>query len=384
MDEFCQARVVTKSFCELIGEWKEVEKEGVFFDYYDYAVFECHLEKALKSSALKNAIDEEDELKLAIKKLEEIRDRTQIKIIKDRVSAYIFLMQSLVDCFNKDLYEEAADKVKKGCNIFRGYGDRQGQETCNIFYNAVVKKRDPDAWQEIIKNRVLSSNFYSLLCEYADRKRVNLESIESQKLDQIYGTVCRNEETVRRTEEKVDQLQDTLNKEFAEIKDQIRIGFKGSDSEFREIKKMITSIQQDFEYLIQVSNKSSSKEEEAIRTFVVQMLDMIKRGDIEKLNRFLEKIVENESSLEEIIEKSKAPEREKADAKYKLADFKKIPGILKEKMKSFSADVTKDVIVSLTAEEIITFLTPVLSTAAFGVPIPSQVVGILLKAIRNS
>ena len=52
-------------------------------------------------------------------------------------------------------------------------------------------------------------------------------------------------------------------------------------------------------------------------------------------------------------------------------------------MKSFGANVTKEVIVSLTAEEIITLLTPVLSTAAFGVPIPSKVVEMLLEAIGN-
>jgi hypothetical protein len=369
MDEFCQARIDTISFCQLVFNWKEIEKEYIFLDYYDYAVFECHLENALKST-----IKEEDELKLAVEKLKEIRNRTQIKIIKDRVSAYIHLLQSLVDCFNNDSYKEAAENVKEGCKIFREYGDKQGQQMCEVFHNAVVKRENPDAWQEIIRNREFSSNFYSLLCEYSDRKRANMESY---KLSQIY-------QTVNRTEKKVDQLQETLNQEFAEIKDQIRIGFKGSDSEFREIKKMIVSIQQDFEYLVQVSSKVSKKEEEAIRIFMVKMLDMIKQGDTEKLSLFLEEIVKNENSLEEIIEKSKAPEREKADIKSKLADLKRIPRILKEKMKSFSVDVTKDVIVSLTAGEIIALLTPVLSTATFGVPIPSKVVEMLFEAMGDS
>ena len=114
------------------------------------------------------------------------------------------------------------------------------------------------------------------------------------------------------------------------------------------------------------------------------MLELMKKGDYEALKRFIEKIVQNSSSIEEIIEAAEIPEKEKAEAKSKLADLKKIPGILKEKAKSFSVDVTKDVIVSLTSGEIIKLLTPVLSTAIFGVPIPSQVVGILLEAIRNS
>jgi hypothetical protein len=368
MKEFCQTRINTLSFCELVSNWKEIEKEYIFLDYYDYAVFECHLENALRST-----INEEDELKLALEKLKEIRDRTQIKIIKDRVSAYIHLLQALVDCFNNDLYKEAAENVKEGCKIFCEYEDKQGQQMCEIFHNAVVKRENPDAWQEIIRNREFSSNFYSLLCEYSDRKRVDLEL---HKLIQIY-------EVVNRTEEKVDQLQATLNQECDEIKDKIENGFDGTVSELREIKVKINSIQEDFEHLIQVSNKVSSKESEFIREFVTQMLELMKKDDTETINHFLEEIVKNEASLEETLEKGRVPEKETAEAKSKLADLKKIPGILKEKAKSFSVDVTKDVVVTLTSGEIIKLLTPVLSTAIFGVPVPSQVVGILLEAIKN-
>ncbi len=81
MDEFCHARINTKYFCELVSDWKEVEKKDIFLDYFDYTVFECHLENSLK-----NTIDEENELKLTVEKLKEIRDRTQIKLVKDRVS----------------------------------------------------------------------------------------------------------------------------------------------------------------------------------------------------------------------------------------------------------------------------------------------------------
>src|SRR5665647_1015813 len=170
MKEFCQARTDNKSFCKLASDWKKEEKEGIFLDNYDYIVFECHLENALKST-----VDEEEELKLAVEKLKEIRDRTQIKIIKDRVSANIYLLQALVDCFNKDSYKEAAENVKQGCSVFLECGDKQGQQMCEVFHNAIVKRRDPNAWQDIIRRREFSSNFYSLLCEYSDRKRADLE-----------------------------------------------------------------------------------------------------------------------------------------------------------------------------------------------------------------
>ena len=52
MDEFCQARTDNKSFCELVSDWREIEKEDIFLDYYDYTVFECHLKNALKESTI--------------------------------------------------------------------------------------------------------------------------------------------------------------------------------------------------------------------------------------------------------------------------------------------------------------------------------------------
>lgn len=135
--------------------------------------------------------------------------------------------------------------------------------------------------------------------------------------------------------------------------------------------------------MVQVSNNVDRKEGECIREFSLQMLELMKKGDYEAVKRFNEKIIQNSSSIIEIIEATNIPERQKVEAKSKLADLKKIPGILKEKTKSFSVDVTKDVVVTLTSGEIIKLLTPVLSTAVFGVPIPSQILRILLEAIRN-
>ncbi len=384
MDEFCQARINTKSFCELVSDWKEVEKEDIFLDYFDYTVFECHLENSLK-----NTIDEENELKLAVEKLKEIRDRTQIKIIKDRVSAYIHLLQALIDCFNKDSYREAAKNVKEGCRIFREYGDKQGQEICDIFHNAVVKNKDPDAWQEIIRDRRFSSNFYSLLCEYSNRKRIDLEFYLSGQLHTKVNTVFENVEQIKeisiRIENKIDEMLNQIRSGFTEIKDQIGKGFKGTDAELQQIRAEVNNSQQDLEYLVQISNNNvDSREGEYIREFTLQMLELMKKGDYEALKRFSEKIVQNNPSITEIIEAANIPEKEKAEVKSKLADLKKIPGILKEKTKSFTVDVTKDIVVTLTSGEIIKLLTPVLSTAIFGVPMPSQIVGILLEAIRNS
>lgn len=399
MDEFCQARIDTKSFCELASDWKLEEKKGIFLDYYDYAVFECHLENALKKSIFRK-----DELELARQKLEEIGNRTQIKTIKDRVSAYVFLMNSLDFFFEQGSYEDAAENVRKACKIFHEFDDKPGCEMCECFHEALLENKNPESWRNVVQKILLSgefsSNFYRLLCNYSDKKRTSiLQDIPLQTLEKA----SRINEKVDKLDEKVDDIQKTLDQISADcisIKDQIRNGFKGTNAELKKIYEKIDNIQKDLDNLVRISNKIGGKEGECIRKFASLMLDLMKKGDYEALKRFSEKIVQNSSSIEEIIEAAEITEKEKAEAKSKLADLKKIPGILKGKAKSFSADVTENVIanlisgeivngeaikiVSFASGEIIKLLIPVLSTAIFGVPVPSKVVGMLLETMKDS
>jgi len=71
MDEFLQARIDIGSFCDLVGNWEEIEKTELFLDYYDYSVFECHLEKAVSGSST-DLLNREREFRSALKKLKEI------------------------------------------------------------------------------------------------------------------------------------------------------------------------------------------------------------------------------------------------------------------------------------------------------------------------
>ena len=90
------------------------------------------------------------------------------------------------------------------------------------------------------------------------------------------------------------------------------------------------------------------------------MLEVLKKVDYEALECFIEKIVQNNYFIEEMI-----------------------PCILEEKVKLFSVDVAKEVVVTLTTKEIVSSLVPVLSTAVFGMHTPFKIVKILLEAIRN-
>lgn len=392
MDEFCQARADNKSFCELVSDWRVKEKTDIFLDYYDYAVFECHLENALRKSIVRK-----NELELARRKLEEIGNRTHIKIISKRVSAYVFLMNSLDFCFEQGSYEGAAENVLKAYNIFLEFGDKPGCEMCECFNDALLENQNPEPWriiiQKIFLSREFTSNFYKLLCNYSDRKRTSI--LQDLPLQTFKNTI-----EIKGTLDDLQKTLDQIGLECVSIKDQIGKGFEGTDTELKKINEKIDNIEQDLDNLVRISNDIGGKEGECIRKFASLMLELMKKGDFEALKRFSEKIVQNSSSIEEIIEAAEIPEEKKAEAKSKIAGLKKIPGILKEKSKSFSVDVTKNVIanlvsgeivdgetikiVSFASGEIIKLLIPVLSTAILGVPIPSKVVEMLLEAMRDS
>ncbi len=243
------------------------------------------------------------------------------------MSAYIYLLQALIDCFSEEAYKEAAKNVEEGCNIFREYGDKQGQQMCEVFKKAIVNKRDPSAWQEIIRKREFSSNFYSLLCEYSDRKRIDLEYYKHGQTNERMETVSEDVKQVKeisiRTENKIDEIQSQLHSGFTEIEGKIEEGFEGTAAELRQIKGKINNIQQDLDNLVQISNDVGGKEGECIRKFTSQMLELMKKGDYKALKRFSEKIVQNSSSIEEIIETAEIPIKEKAEAKSKTRRSKK-------------------------------------------------------------
>ena len=371
MDEFSRARVDIEdgAFCKLVEKWKETKKDSIFLDYYDYSVYECHLEKAIDSSGIKR----EDEFKLARKKLEEIRDRTEIKIINDRVSAYVFLMNALVDSFRKGRYDDAKDNIREAYKIFDKYNDKDGIKTCELFSDAVIKKKDPEAWRKILlKKDKLSCNIFRLLSEGADIKEK-----EARKGELISGL----ESKIDDISIKIYELKTDLNTGFGHIKDRVEQGFEDKNEQSQDIINRLEETQLKLEKLAEISETSKGNEGKSIRQFSKQILLLLENEDSEALERFVKEVINNEESLITEIDDSAMPDKDKTKAKGTLKKFKKISGKAKKEAGLFGRNVSYNLTAALLAEEIIKHVFPLISTAAIGVPIPSQLLELLSKAI---
>ena len=376
MDEFSRARIDIdkRAFCKLIENWKEIKKDGIFLDYYDYSVYECHLEKAVNS----NGIKREDEFRLARKKLEEIRDRTHIKIIKDRVSAYVFLMNALVDSFKKENYDDAKENIRQACRIFDEHNDKDGSKTCELFSDAVIKKKDPEAWRKILLEKdSLSCNIFRLLSEGADSKE------RKTRLGTLHEDLREIKDKIDDISIKIDELKTDLNTGFERIKEKVEQGFEGENEQSQNIINRLDDTQLKLEKLADISKRSKGNEGESIRQFSKQILLLLEKGDSEALERFVKEVINNEDSLITEINDSAMPDKEKTKAKGTIKKFKKISGKAKKEAGLFGRNVSYNLAAALLAEEIIKHIFPLISTATIGVPIPSQLLELLSKAVQK-
>ena len=180
MCEFCgikskSYKIKEKSFCKLVYKWKHHDKTRIFLDYYDYAVFECHLEEAIENEALRF-----DEINKAKSKLEEIYFRTTINHIKVRVSACIEILNSYLNYFPEDVKNRDAGKAKKNmstaCMIFKNQGYQHEIDLCNLFVKAIENRDNQEVWLDLIKNQ-LSNNLSKIIGEAAIREIINAQSI---------------------------------------------------------------------------------------------------------------------------------------------------------------------------------------------------------------
>ena len=180
MCEFCSAKAKSsrrekKPFCKLVDKWKQFDKKGIFFDFYDYAVFECHLEEALENEALRF-----EEVNKARSKLDEIYARTSIYHIKIRVNACIKILNAYLNYFPEKNEERDEEKAKENvftaCKIFKDQGYQHEIDLCNLFIKAIKNNDKQEVWLDLIKNH-LSNNLSKLIGEAAINEMAKLQTI---------------------------------------------------------------------------------------------------------------------------------------------------------------------------------------------------------------
>ena len=177
MCEFSRAKFSKddKPFCKLAYNWITVVKTEILLDFYDYAVFECHLEEAIENEALRF-----DEINSAKNKLEEIFNRTQIQHIKARVGAYTDILNAYLNYFpEKDEQkddEKAKENISRACRTFKSKEYRREIDLCNLFISAIKNKDNQEVWLNLIKNH-LSDNLSKLIGEAAFNEMAKSQTI---------------------------------------------------------------------------------------------------------------------------------------------------------------------------------------------------------------
>ena len=82
---------------------------------------------------MKSTINEEDELKLAVEKLTEIRDRTQIKILKIESQLISISCRLLLIVLIKDLIKKQQKMLKKAVKSSVNMGINRGSKCVRFF-----------------------------------------------------------------------------------------------------------------------------------------------------------------------------------------------------------------------------------------------------------
>lgn len=134
---------------------------------------------------------------------------------------------------------------------------------------------------------------------------------------------------------------------------------------------------------LEVKSRRMDMESENIETFTAEIKELVDNRDSETLKLFVEKLSSCESLLIDKVKESKASYEEKAEGKKVIGKLRELPGEIKKKTSSFGKDVSKEVVVTVVAEQVIRYLIPVLTTAILGVPIPTEIINILLS-VKNS
>lgn len=352
MCEFCKAKTSgeKKIFCQLMKKWERHNKKTIFLDFYDYSVFECHLEEALENEALRF-----DEINAAKSKLDEIYSRTQIYHVKTRVGAYIDIINAYLNYFpekDEEIDEEKAKQnIFSACKIFKSQGYLHEVEVCNLFSKAIKNKDSQEVWLGLIKNN-LSNNLSKLIGEAA------IDELTKSQTQRIKADLGEIKAGVKEIKKNLDELKSELITRFEKIEKDI--GDIAQDDEV--LRNLLIGYANKthgiLNNLLDESKKSDSRTQEFAREFSEEITKKLEEKDDRWLEKLKVELIINEKEIEDKMP-SAPPEIKN---KWHLWIDK-----LKKELTETVRDIPHEAVVYVSTEKILEYGIPFLS-AAIGSP----------------
>jgi len=200
---------------------------------------------------------------------------------------------------------------------------------------------------------------------------------EQKDLAKQYGIVCTIISLIPRL---------YMEGEISEIRKGVDEANKKANTIILKLDEIQKQLNQGFEKLELLSYEVGGKEGELIEAFSKRVNELTVERDKEALVKFLEDITKKEDILINEIEKSSAPPEEKEETKKSIFSIRSVIDKVKHPIKSFGKEVTKEIVVTYTAQEIVKFVfhlvLTVTSMATLGVPIPPQILELLTSMIK--
>ncbi|AKJ37892.1 HEAT repeat domain-containing protein [Methanosarcina barkeri] len=277
----------------------------------------------------------------------------------------------------KELLEEIQKKAKTACQVSQGTATQE--IACAV--SREVQKWEISDPEEMVQN--IENLAYILKNKVADvpENEYILSKIELMRnerdLNKQYGIllfVIAQIPTMKVITEK------ELDRKFFKL-DLIYDKTISIETKLDLIQKTLDT---GLEKLDMLSNEVGGREGELIQIFSKNIYELTQKCDKKTLESFLREVLEKENILIEEIDKSSASQEEKEESKSSILNIRSVVDKVKHPIKSFGKDVTKEIVVTYAAEEIVKLVFQLMSMATLGVPIPPQILNLLSSITKRT
>lgn len=348
MCEFCSAKFSKEknSFCKLVTKWEKVYKEGIFLDFYDYAIFECNLEVAVENVALRFI-----EINTAKSKLDEIYARTYIHHIKTRVGACIDILNAYLNYFpEKETNRnegKAIECITNACMAFKSQGNEPEIDLCNMFSKAIKNKDSQDVWIDLIKNH-LSNNLSKLIGEAAINELTKSQTREIKaELEEIKAGV-------KEIKESLDEIKSEIITRFEKVDKDIGGIAQGDEALRNLLIDYANKTKGILLNLLDESKKCDSEAQKFVREFTREITKKLEERDDRWFEQIKDELIKKETEIEEKM--PTVPSEIKSR-------WRQLIDKLKKETKEIIREIPKEAVVIVGTEKILEYGAPFLSAA---------------------